>query len=203
MCSSTPEDIKTSTSQTDKAASYNLWAKILVSIRCRMYLLAGTEPDQFIVTQWDYTFSKWSYFALQHPRQINLLPSTAARVCGWWKGMGVVHHCSDGFSPAFDCNCFCWSQTPPKDKDKTSHCHRALPLTLEWVKLWANALMCWVCDLRCHPDVFSGPWWCTQLSQKKMKIEAFNRKPTGNLFPSNYGCCSLITIAQGPTPSGP
>lgn len=94
-------------------------------------------------------------------------------------------------------------QTPPKDKDEESRCHRALPLTLEGVKLWANTVMCWLCDLRCQPDVFSGPWWCTQLSQKKMKIEASNGKPTGNLFLSNYGCCSLITIAQGPAPSGP
>lgn len=202
MCSSTSEDIRTSTSQTDEVGSYNLWAKILVSIRCRMYLLAGTELDQFMVTQWDYTFSKWSYFALHHPRQINLLPCTAAKVFGWWKGMGVVHHYSDGFSPAF-ATASVDPQTPPKDKDKTSRCHRALPRTLEGVKLSANTVMCRVCDLRCQPDVFSGPWWCTQLSQKKIKIEAFNRKPTGNLFPSNYGCCSLITIAQGPTPSAP
>lgn len=60
----------------------------------------------------------------------------------------------------------------------TEHCQ----LTLEEVKLWANTEMCWVCNLRCQPDVFSGPWWCTQLSQNRMKIEAFNRKPTGTLF---------------------
>lgn len=89
----------------------------------------------------------------------------------WWISLSPPLPATDSVVPP----------TPPKDEDKTTHRHRALPLTLEEVKLWANTVMCWACDLRCQPDVFSGPWWCTQLSQNKMKIEAFNRKPTGNL----------------------
>lgn len=106
-----------------------------------------------------------------------------AKLSGQWRWIGVVLHYSDGFShPAFDCDRCCSPPAPPKDKYETICCHRALVLTLEEVKFWVYTAVFRVYGLRCQPDVCSGPRWCTQLSQNKMKIEAFSRKPTGNLF---------------------
>lgn len=148
----------------------------------------------------DYTFPKWPYFVLQNPSQINLPAPTVAKISCWWRRTGVALHYSDGFShPAFFCDWSCCPPALPKDKDKPARCHRALALTLEEVKLLASAAMCWVRDLRCQPDVCSGPWWCTQLSQNKMKIETFNRKPTGNLsFLQNLAAALWLQLPKAP-----